>query len=235
LYPLTENTPKALLPVGGKPMLDWIVEKINDVEEVDEIVVITNDRFAPQFVNWAKRFMTSKDIHVINDGTKTNEDRLGTIGDIALALKLKGIDDDLLIIGGDNLFDFSLPEFVAFAREHTSSALAVFDLKNLTNAKNFGIATLDEAGKVSSFVEKPTQPASSLVATLCYFLKKEDAAQISKYIAEGNKPDRAGDFIAWLIGKQTVFGYTFAGNWFDIGTPDQYQHVCALYDKVKRT
>lgn len=234
LYPLTENNPKALIPVGGKLMLDWIVKKIGEVSSVDEIVIISNDRFASHFVKWAQTAMTDKDIHVINDSTKSNDDRLGTIGDIALAVQAKNINEDMLVIGGDNLFEFSLVDFVDFARERDSSALAVFDIKNLSLASQFGVVTLDSSQKITDFVEKPKQPSSSLVATLCYFLKKEDVALIRQYLAEGNKPDRAGDFIAWLHKKSSVYGFSFRENWFDIGTPEQYEQVCKLFQSITR-
>ncbi|MBI4017081.1 MAG: nucleotidyltransferase family protein [Candidatus Aenigmarchaeota archaeon] len=229
LYPLTENMPKALLPVGGRPMLSRIVDKINEITEVDEIVIVSNDRFASHFTKWAQTAMTDKNIHVINDGTKSDNDRLGTIGDIALAVQAKNINENLLIVGGDNLFEFSITDFVDFARKNNSSALAVFDIKNLPLASQFGVVTLDTSQKIVNFIEKPTQPRSSLVATLCYFLKKEDVALIGQYLKEGNKPDRAGDFIAWLHKKSPVYGFSFSGNWFDIGTPEQYENVCKLF------
>ena len=230
LYPLTENKPKALLPVGGRPMLSWIVDKINALSEVDEIVLVTNDRFAPQFLQWAQTAETEKDIHVINDGTKSNDARLGSLGDISLALNMKNTNEDVLIIGGDNLFEFSLCDFVEFAKQKNASAIAVYDVKDLNYAKQFGIVALDNLQKLIDFVEKPSIPRSSLAATMCYYFKKEDCALISNYLAEGNKPDRGGDFIAWLHKKSPVYGYPFNEKWFDIGTPEQYSQVCKIFE-----
>jgi len=225
LYPLTENKPKALLPVGGKPMLDIIVQKIDEVQEINEIILVSNDKFAQAFVTWASTCVSDKDLHVINDGTKSNEDRLGSLGDLALALKLKSIEEDILVIAGDNLFGFSLADFVAFAQEKNTSAIAVYDVKNLEYAKQFGIVSLNAAQVITEFVEKPSQPTSSLAATMCYYLKKEDIALIETYLAEGNKPDRAGDFISWLVKKKQVHAYTFQQYWYDIGTREQYDTV----------
>ncbi len=232
LYPLTENTPKALLPIGGKPMIEWIIDKLNSVKDVDEIIIVTNDRFARNFLDWAQHGRTDKDVHVINDGTKSNDDRLGSLGDIALCMKIKEINEDVLIIGGDNLFDFPLSELVDFARQKDTSAIAVHDIRDITRASQFGIVAVDKSEKITEFAEKPEKPASSLVATMCYYIKKEDAALINQYLAEGNKPDRAGDFIAWLVKRRPVHAYSFQGRWFDIGTSEQYKQVCDLYAHI---
>jgi glucose-1-phosphate thymidylyltransferase len=219
LRPLTDSVPKQLLPVGGRPMMDWLLEKLREVDELDAIHVVTNARFAWDFERWARG--TGVAIH--DDGTRTNEDRLGAIGDIRFAIEQARLHDDhLLVLAGDNLFDFSLAQFVAWWHgKGVASALAVYDVGDRELVKQLGVVALDDDERVVSFVEKPADPESTLAATAAYLYHREHVPLIARYLDEGNPPDQPGRFIAWLHSREPVYGYRFAGEWHDIGSHEQ--------------
>ena len=212
LRPLTDTIPKQLLPVGGRPMVDWILDRVVETS-ADEVHLVTNARFAPDFERWAE----GKDVHVHDDGTTSNEDRLGAIGDIAFV----GLDDDLLAIAGDNLFDYSLAEYESYWRAKGGSCVAVQDVGNLELAKKYGIVDVDEHDRIINFVEKPKRPPTTLCATATYLYRRDHAALVSTYLEEGNPPDQPGNFVAWLHKREPVYAYRFPGEWYDIG--DQAQ------------
>ena len=208
LRPLTDAIPKQLLPVGGRPMVDWILDRVTETS-ADEIHLVTNARFAPDFERWA----ADKDVHVHNDGTMSNEDRLGAIGDIDFV----GLDDDLLAIAGDNLFDYSLAEYEAYRRAKDGSSVAVYDVGDRQLATKYGIVDVDEHDRITNFVEKPADPPSTLCATATYLYRRDHAALVPTYLAEGNPPDQPGNFVAWLHKRAPVYAYRFPGEWYDIG------------------
>ena len=219
LQPLTDDLSKCLLPVGGKPMVDWILEGIRDVEEIDDVHVVTNSRFAQDFERWA----TGKQgVTVHDDGTSSNEDRLGAIGDVAFTLERASIDDDVLVIAGDNLFDYRLEDFTAFWRgKGVASAVAVHDVGDLRLATQYGIVDVAGDDRIVAFVEKPSEPASTLAATATYIYSREHVPLVERYLSEGNAPDQIGSFIAWLHVREPVYAYRFAGRWLDIGDREQ--------------
>jgi glucose-1-phosphate thymidylyltransferase len=213
LRPLTDSIPKQLLPVGGRPMVDWILDRIAETS-ADEVHLVTNARFAADFERWS----VGKDVHVHNDGTTSNEDRLGAIGDVQFV----GLDDDLLVIAGDNLFDYSLADYEAYWRQHTgASCVAVLDVGDPELAKKYGIVDVDEDDRVVGFVEKPENPPTTLCATATYFYDREHVRLVSTYLAEGNPSDQPGNLIAWLHTRAPVYAYRFSGEWYDIGDRDQ--------------
>ena len=215
LRPLTENRPKPLLPVGGRPMLDWILDRV--VEVTDDVHVVTNRRFAADFERWSDGRTTVHD-----DGTTSNEDRLGAIGDVRFVLDRIGRDDDLLVIAGDNLFDFSLADYVAWWRgKGVASAVALHDVGDLELAKQYGVASVDEDERVVSLVEKPGDPQSTLCATATYIYHREHVPLVERYLADGNSPDQPGRFLVWLCEREPVYGYRLPGEWLDIGDRTQ--------------
>jgi glucose-1-phosphate thymidylyltransferase len=220
LRPLTDDLSKCLLPVGGKPMVEWILDRIREVEEIDEVFVVTNDRFAQDFEHWA---MFKDGVHVHNDGTRSNDDRLGAVGDIAFTIDRAGIDDDLLVIAGDNLFDYDLQDLVDFwrAKGGVVSAIAVRDVGDLRLASQYGVVEVGLDDRILSFVEKPESPASTLCATATYLYHREHLPLIAQYLAEGNAPDQSGSFAEWLQAREPVYGYWFQGVWLDIGDKEQ--------------
>jgi len=194
-------------------MVDWILDKLRETS-AEEIHLVTNARFATAFEHWAE----GTGVRVHDDGTTTNDDRLGAIGDI----RFVGLDDDLLAIAGDNLFDFSLGEFEAFWRRRPgSSCVAVHDVGDRELAKKYGIVEIDERERIRAFVEKPEQPPSTLAATATYLFAREHVRLIDPYLAEGNPHDQPGNFIAWLQRREPVSAYRFAGSWWDIGGREQ--------------
>jgi glucose-1-phosphate thymidylyltransferase len=221
LRPLTDDRAKSLLPVGGRPMIDWIVDKIAEVDEVDEVHLVTNARFADDFSRWAP----TRDVVVHDDGTTSNEDRLGAIGDIAFVVDRQGWEhDDLLVIAGDNLFDFSLADYVDFWRvrdEEAASAIALYEHPERDLLSHYGIVEVGSDGRVKGFVEKPEKPPSNLVATATYIYDRAHVALLHAYLAEGNSPDAPGSFIEWLYRRAPVYGFRFSGAWLDVGDHSQ--------------
>ena len=214
LRPLTENFPKPLLPVGGKPMADHILERIREVRDVQAVHVVTNARFAGFFAEWARE----RDVVVHDDGTSSDEDKLGAIGDIDFVVRRAGLDaDDLLVVAGDNLFDFSLAEYVAWWRGKDGSAIAVYDVGELELMRKYAEVELDDDERVTSIVEKPAEPQSTLAAIATYIYAREHVPLVARYLAEGNSPDAPGNFVVWLHSRAPVYGYRFAGEWRDIG------------------
>jgi glucose-1-phosphate thymidylyltransferase len=219
LRPLTDDLPKHLLPVGGRPMLDWVLDRVREIEAVDELHLVTNSRFAPAFRHWAE----SHSVTVHDDGTISNEDRLGAVGDLWLAIEEARLDDELLVLAGDNLFEFSLPLFADWWRgkPQPSSAVPLHDVGDLELAMHYGIAATDAEDRVVRFVEKPSDPPSTLASTLVYLLPPEHVRLVRTYLDEGHSPDNAGSFLGWLVQREPVYGYPFDGAWYDIGNREQ--------------
>ncbi len=218
LRPLTDTWAKELLPVGGTPILTSIVESIQTVADVDEVHVVTNAHKAPAFVEWAQ----GREVTVHDDGTSTNEDRLGAIGDMQFVIERAGIDDDLLVIAGDNLFEFDLSEFVRYWRSKgTASAIAVRDVGTRELAQRYGIVDLAEDGRVLDFVEKPEDPPSTLAATATYLYHRAHVPLVRTYLDDGNPPDQPGRLVGWLYQREPVYGWAFDEGWYDIGDHEQ--------------
>jgi glucose-1-phosphate thymidylyltransferase len=219
LRPLTETVPKPLLPVGGRPMLDWLMDRVAELDEVDEVHVVTNARFAPDFERWAAG---RGGMRIHDDGTTTNEDRLGAVGDIAFTIEQAGLDDHLLVIAGDNLFDYSLAGYVAWWRgKGEASAVAVKDVGDLRLASQYGVLEMDGDERITALVEKPPEPKSTLAATATYLFHRAHVPLVGRYLADGNPPDLSGAFVEWLVPRQPVYGYRFQGEWLDIGDREQ--------------
>jgi glucose-1-phosphate thymidylyltransferase len=217
LYPLTLTRPKPLLPIADRPLVDWILERIREV--TDEIHLVTNHKFASAFRAWGE----TRGVAVHDDGTTSEDDRLGAVGDVRFVAEAAGLEgDDLLVVAGDNLFDFSLADFVEFCRERgEASAVALYDVGNFELARKYGIAEVDGNDRVVAFVEKPDEPASTLAATATYLYHRAHLPLVERYLGEGNSADQPGRFIAWLHARAPVYGYRFEGDWRDIGDAEQ--------------
>jgi glucose-1-phosphate thymidylyltransferase len=213
LRPLTNSVPKMLLPLAERPMLDYLLDRIREVDELDEIHLVTNAQFAPVFRDWAPG-----DVIVHDDGTTSNEDRLGAIGDIAFAIERAGLDgEDLLVVAGDNLIGYSLPEFVDFWQEKGGSAIAVHEVADRSLLPQYGVVELDDDDRVVGLEEKPAEPKSDLAATAAYLYRGADLELLPRYLEEGNAPDAPGNFAVWLHTRAPLYGYRFSGEWHDIG------------------
>jgi glucose-1-phosphate thymidylyltransferase len=218
LRPLTEKTAKPLLPVGGRPMVDWIFDSIEESGTVDGVHVVTNAVYAEAFEQWG----AERGVVVRNDGTSSNDDRLGALGDIRFAVEQGGLGDDgLLVIAADNLFEFSLADYVDFWFEKGGSALAVHRLADPSLASLYGVIELDRSDRVVGMQEKPEHPRSDLVSTATYLFSREHLTMLDRYLDEGNAPDPPGAFLAWLCEREPVYGFRFSEPWLDIGDPEQ--------------
>ena len=227
LYPLTINTPKPLLPCGHKPIINFLLDKVEGFHGLSRVIVITNDRFYKNFVDWAKENKSFRvPIDILNDGTTTPEDRLGAIGDIDFTLKKYGLKEDLLVMGGDNLFDYGLNDYIAACAKNAPKAtIGLYDLGDIESAKKFGVVQLNSKNEVVSFEEKPAAPKSTLIGMCLYHLPKDSLGFVAQYLKETKKSDTTGDYIKWLSQKAGVYGFTFKGQWFDIGSIEAYNQA----------
>lgn len=228
LYPLTENMPKALLKLGDKTILDMVVDKISEVEDVENIYIVTNEKFHTHFEDWAKEYKGGKGIKVLNDHTTSNDNRLGAIGDLKYVIDQENIDDEILVMASDNIFGFSLVDFVDMYKQKNADMICAHRIENKQELHSMGVVELDKAGKVLSFEEKPENPKSDLGVPPFYLYRRETLPLINDYLKEGNNPDAPGHFVPWLIGKNDVYAYVFDATRIDIGTVAAYEEACRL-------
>ena len=219
LYPLTREYPKSLLPVNGSPIIDYIIDGLARVDEIEEFIVITNNKFFRQFKAWQGKHRLKKKISIVNDLTRDNATRLGAIGDMDFALDKKRIKEDLLVIGGDNLFSGCVNRFLGFARKFSGCpVIGVYDIKKRSEASKYGVIKLDKSKRVIDFQEKPKDPKSTLVAMCLYYFPKRRLGLIKEYLnTKARRDDAMGFYIDWLRNRVPVYGYAFSGKWFDIG------------------
>lgn len=221
LYPLTENFPKPLLKVAGKPILDWLIEDLNKTGLIDEYIVVTNHKFAPIFEEWA----AGRSISVIDDGTSTNETRLGAVRDIALGIHSRNIDEDLLVMAGDNLLTFSLQGFLDYARQKGTTCIMRFYQADENKLRKCGVAEVDADDLILSMEEKPANPKSHWCCPPFYYYRKEDLKLVDQGIAEGCGTDAPGSFIAWLCARTPVHAWPMPGDRLDIGNLESYEEA----------
>lgn len=229
LYPLTENRPKPLLDVAGKPMIEHIIKKLEQISNISKICIVTNDKFEGHFKKWLGSFDSDKMIEIINDGTKSNEDRLGALGDVHHTINAKKIDDDVIVVAGDNLFELNLEEVAKFFRKRKSNVIVLHNVKNIELARQYGIVEIDENNLVVNFEEKPLSPKSTLASTGIYIFPKKTIGLIKKYIEQGNNPDKTGSFIEWLHKRDAVHSYVTDKKWYDIGSFEQLEKANRHY------
>ncbi len=230
LFPLTENFPKALLQVGGKPIIDYTLEKVNKIDEIDEIYLVTNAKYAKHFEEWAKNKNNIKPIIVFNDNTTSNDDRLGAIGDIYFTIKKANINDDILVLATDNLFDFELIDFYKFYKTKKAPCVCVREEDERT-LRRLGVAKLDADNKIISFEEKPANPQGNYGVYAEYIYPKEVLGDIKKYLEEGNSSDAPGNLVAYIYQKMPTYAYAFSGVCYDVGTHDALAYVNELYSR----
>jgi len=249
MYPLTENQPKALLPLRGKPVIDYIVEQIRRIPEVTEIFVVTNSKFYPHFCEWAaganmeaqkasaesarqvsleaseQAISPALRVEVLDDGTDSNENRRGAVGDVFFTIQQKNIDDELLIIASDNYFTYDLREQLAVFRKTGCDTLVAKEMHDREKIKAFGVAVLAPDGKLLDFEEKPQNPKSNTAVYAAYFYRRETTPLFEKYLAEGHSPDNIGAFPQWLYKTHPVYVYIMNGDCHDIGTIEMYNEM----------
>lgn len=223
LYPLTLTKAKPLLEVGGKPMIEWVLDNLAGVPEIETVYVVTNAKFAADFQAWADRY---KDRHpdlkikIVNDGSTSDDDKLGAIGDIQFVLNREQLSKrGLLIVAGDNLFSDSLADFVAQAKS-TDATVAVYDVRDEEAIKKYANVDLDARGTITHFEEKPQKPRSTLAAIALYYYSPKALDLVPTYLAAGNNPDQPGRFVQWLYQRQPVKAVQLNGKWLDIGSKE---------------
>jgi glucose-1-phosphate thymidylyltransferase len=222
LYPLTLETPKHLLEVGGRPMVDWVLDRLDTLTGLDEVYLVTNGKFAGAFENWAAA-RDGRAVTVIDDGTTSEDDRLGAIGDIALVLDREQVDDNLVVVAGDNLFTGSIDDFAAEGRERERSVLAVHDVGDPALMSQYNTVETDGDGRITYFEEKPARARSTLAGIALYWYPRQVLPLIHTYLAESNNPDQPGRLVEWLYTRTPVYAWQLPGEWYDIGTPEQLE------------
>lgn len=226
MYPLTQETPKALLPVAGRPMLDHLRQKLLPADlETREVILVSNHKFAPAFQRWVQALESPIPWTLLDDGSTCDEDRLGSVGDLAFAIRKRAPREDLLVLGSDNLFEDGLTGFAAFARRKGAIALGACELPDRILAGRYGVLSADAEGRVTAFAEKPADPASSLVSTAVYFFPRKAVPRVLEYTSSRRSADTLGSFISWLIAREPVYAYPFRGAWFDIGDIASYKQA----------
>lgn len=231
LYPLTENFPKPLLEVAGKTILDWLIDDIDTLDAVDEYIVISNHKFYNHFTEWAEN--SKKNITVIDDGTSTNETRLGAVRDIQFAIDSLGITDDALIIAGDNLLDFSLTKFINYAIERRASCVLRYCESRTEKLSKSGVLSITDDDLVLEMQEKPGEPKSNWCCPPFYYYTRDDLAKIEQGIADGCGVDAPGSFVAWLCSRSRVYAMEMPGKRYDIGNLESYNEVCKKYKGIQ--
>lgn len=233
LYPLTENFPKPLLEVAGKPILDWLIDDLEQSGGIDEYIVVTNHKFAGIFRDWAA---SHRAVTIVDDGTSTNETRLGAVRDIQFAVEQCGIDDDLLVMAGDNLLDFSLRDFLFYAYTKKASCVMRYYEADEARLRRSGVATLDsyESDRLVELNEKPAHPATHWCVPAFYYFTAEAVGLVPAAIASGCGIDAPGSFIAWLCKKVSMYAWEMPGHRYDIGNLESYEEVKRTFAELWR-
>ena len=232
LYPLTLTQPKPLLPVAGKPMIEYVLDNLAPIGGLDRIYVVTNSKFASHFQQWADNYRASKaklDFTIVNDGSTDDSNKLGAIGDLHLVLTRERVDDDIIVVAGDNLFSEPLTDFGQFCRAKQAPVLAVYDVKDLEQIKKYNAITLAADGRITFFEEKPKNPTSTVTGIALYFYPRSSLSLIKQYIVEGNNPDQPGRLIQWLYPRMPVYTWMVPGLWFDIGSKETLEEANKIF------
>ena len=230
LYPITENFPKPLLKVGKKTIIDWLVDDIQTIGKIDEYIVISNHKFIDHFNEWAKTKPFK--VTVIDDGTISNETRLGAVKDIQFAIDKLNISDDMLVIAGDNLLDFSFSTFIDYALEKNASCVMRYFEKDVSKLQKAGVMKVDDEGLILDMVEKPFKPQSNWCCPPFYYYCREDVKKVRQGILDGCGTDAPGSFIAWLCKQSKVYAMEMKGDRYDIGDLESYTEVQSLYKGI---
>ncbi len=232
LYPLTLTRPKPLLPVAGKPMIEYVLDNLAPIGGLERVYVVTNAKFAGQFQEWSDGYRAAGsrlEFTIVNDGSTDDSNKLGAIGDMHFVLTREGVDDDLIVVAGDNLFDRSLEGFGREARSRKAPVLAVYDVGNLEEIKKYNSISLDGDGRITFFEEKPKNPVSTLTGIALYYYPRTALGLIRQYVAEGNNPDQPGRLVQWMFPRLPFYTWKVPGLWYDIGSKETLEEANRIF------
>ena len=232
LYPLTLHQPKPHLDIAGQPMIEHVIDNLAPIDGIDGICVVTNEKFAGHFQKWADHYRATKaklNFTIINDHSTDDTNKLGAIGDLHLVLTREKIDDDVIVVAGDNLFNVSLAEFGKVCRAKNAPVLAVYDVGNLEEIKKYNAITMDGDGRITFFEEKPQQPQSTVTGIALYYYPRAVLPLIKQYVTEGNNPDQPGRLVQWLYPRIPFYTWRVPGLWFDIGSKETLEEANRIF------
>ena len=236
LYPLTLNQPKPLLAVAGKPMMEHVLDNVADIRDIDQAYVVTNAKFASHFEDWASGYRP--DLHfrftIVNDGSTDDSNKLGAIGDMHLVLTKFAIEDDVIVIGGDNLFSEDLSGFGDYCRQKNAPVTGVYDVGDLEQIKKYNAIEIDADGRIIYFEEKPKEPKSTLTGIALYYYPKWTLPLIHQYIAEGNNPDQPGRLVQWLYPRVPFYVWKVPGLWYDVGSIQTLEEANRVFSELRK-
>lgn len=222
LLPISEFIPKPMLPLGGRPLLDHIIDRVVKLD-TKKIYLSINKKFQDQFIYYSSR-RTDIKIELIVEPTMSEEEKLGAIRGLDFALeRIEG--DDYLVVAGDNYFDFEILNLHNFYLNKRSITIGLYELNNYDDARRFGVVQIDENYRVKNFEEKPKAPKSKLISTGIYLFPNKIKEHLKNYIHDKNNPDQIGHFISWLVNNEIVYGIPLKGKWYDIGTIETYRKI----------
>ena len=237
LYPLTLNQPKPLLPVAGKPMMEHVLDNIATIKAIDHAYVVTNAKFASHFENWAKTYHRPT-IHfhftIVNDGSTDDSNKLGAIGDMHLVLTKYEINEDIIVIGGDNLFSNDLGEFGDYCLQKKAPVTGVYDVGDLEQIKKYNAIEIDENNRIVYFEEKPKEPKSTLTGIALYYYPQSTLPLIRQYVAEGNNPDQPGRLVQWMYTRVPFYVWKVPGLWYDVGSIETLEEANRVFSELRK-
>lgn len=235
LYPLTLNQPKPLLPCAGKPMLEHVLDNVATIDAIDHAYIVTNEKFASHFQEWSESYHRPN-LHfsftTVNDHSTDDTNKLGAIGDLNLVLTTYDIDDDIIVVGGDNLFSNDLREFGKYCLEKNAPVTGVYDVGDLEQIKKYNAIEIDENNRITYFEEKPQEPKSTLTGIALYFYPRSVLPLIRQYIAEGNNPDQPGRLVQWLYPRVPFYVWKVPGLWFDVGSIETLEEANRVFSNL---
>jgi glucose-1-phosphate thymidylyltransferase len=236
LYPLTLNQPKPLLHVAGKPMMEHLLQHLSPVESIDHIYIVTNAKYADHFQTWANDYQATRgslNLTIVNDASTDDSNKLGAIGDLSLVLNQEQIDDDIIVVAGDNLLSHSLEDFETFCQEKQAPVLAVYDIGNLDEVRKYNAIDVDEEGRILFFEEKPANPKSSLVGIALYYYPRSALSLIRQYVEEGNNPDQPGRLVEWMYQRTPFYTWRVPGIWYDVGSKETLAEANRVFQDLR--